>query len=57
MTRGSYTRDIYFIPTILYHNGDGIYARLELAWLKWYVGFCWIKVKDEDKNNFLTNDN
>lgn len=41
MTRGKYTRDFYFIPTILYHNGDGIYARLELAWLKWYIGFCW----------------
>ena len=23
MTRGKYTRDFYFIPTILYHNGDG----------------------------------
>lgn len=42
MTKGKYTRDIYFIPTILYHNGDGIYASLELAWLKWYIGFCWI---------------
>lgn len=35
MTRGKYTRDFYFIPTILYHNGDGIYASLELAWLKY----------------------
>ena len=50
MTRGTYTRDFYFIPTILYHDGDGIYARLELAWLKWYVGFCWMSTKsDEDK--------
>ena len=49
MTRGSYTRDIYFIPTILYHNGDGIYARLELAWLKWYVGFCWIPHRESEE--------
>lgn len=49
MTRGKYTRDFYFIPTILYHNGDGIYARLELAWLKWYIGFCWMIKKDENK--------
>lgn len=41
MTRGKYTRDFYFIPTILYHDGDGIYASIELAWLKWYIGFCW----------------
>lgn len=43
MYRGSYIRDFYFIPTILYHNGDGIYAQLDFAWLKWYVGFCWVK--------------
>ncbi|MDT3387632.1 MAG: hypothetical protein LIR46_07740 [Bacteroidota bacterium] len=43
MTRGKYTRDFYFIPTILYHDGDGIYASIELAWLKWYIGFCWIR--------------
>lgn len=48
MTRGSYTRDFYFIPTILYHNGDGIYARLELAWLKWYVGFVGLNAESED---------
>lgn len=42
MIRGKYTRDFYFIPTILYHNGDGIYASLELAWFKWYIGFCWL---------------
>lgn len=41
MTRGKYTRDFYFIPTILYHDGDGIYASIEFAWLKWYIGFCW----------------
>ena len=49
MTRGKYTRDFYFIPTILYHNGDGIYASLELAWLKWYIGFCWIINEGEEK--------
>ncbi len=49
MTRGSYTRDFYFIPTILYHNGDGVYSRLELAWLKWYIGFCWYRKESEDK--------
>ena len=41
MTRGSYTRDFYFIPTILYHNGDGIYRTIEIAWLKWYIGIAW----------------
>lgn len=39
--KGSYTRDFYFIPTILLHNGDGIYYSIEIAWLKWYVGFAW----------------
>jgi hypothetical protein len=48
MSWGSYTRDIYLIPTILYHSGDGIYASLELAWLKWYVGFCWTKAESEE---------
>lgn len=48
MTRGKYTRDFYFIPTILYHNGDGIYASLELAWLKWYIGFCWMMKKEKE---------
>ena len=33
MTRGYYIRDIYIIPTILYHNGDGIYKSIELAFL------------------------
>lgn len=49
MTRGKYTRDFYFIPTILYHDGDGIYASVELAWLKWYIGFCWIIKEDKNK--------
>lgn len=38
ITKGFYTRDFYVIPTLLYHNGDGIYKTVELAWLKWYVG-------------------
>lgn len=38
---GSYTRDCYFIPTILYHNADDIYYTIEFVWLKWYIGFCW----------------
>ena len=41
MSKGSYTRDFYFIPTILYHNGDDIYKIIELAWLKWYIGISW----------------
>jgi hypothetical protein len=49
MTRGKYTRDFYFIPTILYHDGDGIYASIELAWLKWYIGFCWTIKEDNNK--------
>lgn len=55
MTRGKYTRDFYFIPTILYHNGDGIYASLELAWLKWYIGFCWIIKEQESEGEILYN--
>lgn len=49
MTRGKYTRDFYFIPTILYHDGDGIYASIEFAWLKWYIGFCWTIKEDNNK--------
>ena len=37
MSRGSYTRDFYFLPTVLLHRGD-FYVSVELAWLKWYVG-------------------
>ena len=55
MTRGSYTRDIYFIPTILFHNGDGIYYMIELAWLKWYMGFCWTKAESENKDGSNNN--
>lgn len=42
MCMGSYTRDFYFIPTILYHDGAGVYKSIEVAWLKWYVGFIWM---------------
>lgn len=35
--RGTYTRDIYILPTLLVHRGDG-YTSIELAWGKWYVG-------------------
>lgn len=49
MTRGKYTRDFYFIPTILYHDGDGIYASVELAWLKWYIGFCWFWMTENEE--------
>ena len=41
LTSGTYIRDFYLIPTILLHNGDGIYYSLEIAWLKWYIGFSW----------------
>ena len=41
MTRGTYIKDFYLLPTILYHNGDGIYHAVELAWGKWYIGVCW----------------
>ena len=37
MTKGRYTRDFYFLPTILFHNGE-CYVSIELAWLKWYIG-------------------
>ena len=51
MTRGSYIRDFYFIPTLILHDGDGIYKSLELAWLKWYIGIVWTpKRKVEDKS-------
>lgn len=48
MTRGKYTRDFYFIPTILYHDGDGMYASIEFAWLKWYIGFCWFWMTENE---------
>lgn len=48
MTRGKYTRDFYFIPTILYHDGDGIYASIEFAWLKWYIGFSWFWMTENE---------
>jgi len=35
--KGRYTRDFYFLPTILLHNGE-CYVSVELAWLKWYIG-------------------
>ena len=38
MTKGKYAKDFYILPTILIHNGDGIYTSIELAWLKWYIG-------------------
>ena len=38
MNRGLYT--FYFIPTILYHEGD-IYKSIEIAWLIWHIGFRW----------------
>ena len=37
VTKGRYTRDFYFLPTILLHNGE-CYVSIELAWLKWYIG-------------------
>ena len=37
MTKGRYTRDFYFLPTILLHNGE-FYVSIEIAWLKWYFG-------------------
>lgn len=41
MIKGSYKRDFYLLPTILFHNGDGIYHTVEFAWLKWYIGIGW----------------
>lgn len=38
MTKGKFTKDFYILPTILIHNGDGIYTSIELVWLKWYIG-------------------
>ncbi len=38
MTRGKYIRDFYILPTVIIHNGDGIYTSIELAWLRWYIG-------------------
>lgn len=43
MTYGVYTRDFYFLPTILFHNSDGIYMEVEIAWLNFYVGYLWQK--------------
>lgn len=52
ITRGHFTRDFYILPTIIIHNGDGIYTTLEFAWLKWYIGFIWHhdNEKSEKKN-------
>ena len=41
ITKGSFTRDFYIVPTIIIHNSDGIYTSLEFAWLKWYFGLLW----------------
>lgn len=41
MKIGSYIRDFYFLPTIKYHNGDGIYNELEICWLKYFISFVW----------------
>ena len=56
MSRGSYTRDFYFIPTILYHNGDGIYYSIELAWLKWYIGICWMNKNTREHMRKMRNE-
>lgn len=42
MTKGTYTRDFYILPTILFHNGE-CYVSIELAWLKWYIGIVLIE--------------
>lgn len=41
ISRGSYIRDFYLLPTIKYHNGDGIYKELEICWLKYFISFVW----------------
>ena len=38
ITKGSYIRDFYILPTILVHHGD-CYKTFEIVWLKWYLGF------------------
>ena len=38
ITKGSYTRGFYILPTVLIHRGD-CYETFEVAWLKWYLGF------------------
>ena len=49
LTLGSFTRDIFLIPTIRFHNEDGLYYALELNWLKWYIGvFAYSKKMKED---------
>ena len=50
MSKYTNTRDFYFIPTIIYHNGDGIYWSIELAWLKWGIGIC-VKCKGDDERD------
>lgn len=35
--KGSYTRDFYILPTILFHQGD-CYKTIEVVWLKLYLG-------------------
>lgn len=43
MVKGKNNRDCFLLPTILIHNGDGIYKTIELVWLCWYIGFCWTR--------------
>lgn len=38
ITKGSYIRDFYILPTVLLHRGD-CYEIFEVVWLKWYLGF------------------
>ena len=44
MIKGTYTREFYILPTILYYNevcSYGMYKTVEFAWLKYYIGFSW----------------
>lgn len=42
VTKGRYTRDFYFLPIILLHNGE-CYVSIEIAWLKWYFGIVLVE--------------
>ena len=36
---GSFTNDFYVLPTVIIRRGDGPCYAIEIAWLRWFVGF------------------
>lgn len=47
MSRGSYIRDFFLIPTVVIHSGD-FYTSIDIAWLKWYIGIVINKEQEHE---------